>query len=389
MSVHEDVVSSGLYLHIPFCKSVCPYCDFAVRTGGAALRREFVDSLRSEIEMRRGYEAVFDTIYLGGGTPSVVESEQLTQILECVGTSLDVDHRVEIFLEANPEDVTSENLISWRELGVTSLSLGVQSFSERALRFLGRNHTPQQARTAVELAMKSGFATVSVDLIYGLPDQTVESWEHDLQAAVELDPDHLSCYQLTIHRETVFGARRSRGLLTELVDEVQSELFEKTHQYLKFQGYPAYEVSSFAKSPEHQSRHNLKYWDHTPYLGLGPSAHSFAGRRRWWNVRSLESYLQRVAQGNLPIDAGEDLTPEDLRFEAVMLGLRTSQGIDLEAFRSRWGLDLEGLNADLVEELVEQGRLSVRGQRLIPSPSGMAIADRLALRFDIGAASDS
>jgi oxygen-independent coproporphyrinogen-3 oxidase len=383
-----DTSLPGIYLHIPFCVSICPYCDFAVHTGDRARREQFVDSLLSEIDLRGGYAGVFDTIYLGGGTPSRLATEQLARILERLRDTFEVEPAADVFLEVNPEDVNVESLTDWRQLGVSFLSLGVQSFDDRALQFLGRNHTSNESRGAVELAKKTGFKTISLDLIYGLPDQSLENWQRDLNAAIELQPDHFSCYQLTVHRKTVFGVRRSRGLLGELGNEDQAELFARTHEILRSAGYPGYEVSSFAGGPENESRHNRKYWDHTPYLGLGPSAHSFSGRRRWWNVRSLKAYEERIGIGELPTEEGEDLSIEDLRFEALMLGLRTSRGVNLERFRSLWGLDLAARNDEVIDQLVDQGHLVVEGYCLIPSASGWAIADRLALQFDVGGKSD-
>ena len=185
-----------------------------------------------------------------------------------------------VFLEANPEDVTPEACAAWRALGVRTLSLGVQSFSDEALRFLGRRHSGRQARAAVETALAAGFDTVSIDLIFGLRGQTAEDWRRELAAAVELAPQHLSCYQLTIHPRTRFGVQAKHGQLSELPEDDQATLFELTHRFLADAGWPAYEVSNFARGPAHQSRHNRKYWDHTPYLGLGPSAHSLAAAGR-------------------------------------------------------------------------------------------------------------
>ncbi len=357
-------------------------------TGGRKSKAGYVASLLSEAGMVAGAAAsewpAFDTIYLGGGTPSALAPDELGRLLETMRTALPTSAQMRVFLEANPEDVTPESLRSWRELGVTTLSLGIQSFDGGSLRFLGRRHGPEDAQRCVELAREAGFHTVSIDLIYGLPEDTLASFRRTLEEAVELRPDHLSCYQLTIHEGTPFGFRAARGKLAELPEPEQAELFLFTHSFLDDHGYPGYEVSSFARSRDHRSRHNLKYWDHTPYLGLGPSAHSFDGGRRWWNERKLAPYEARLARGELPIAGSEELTRQDLALEALMLGLRTYDGIDLARFERRHGVDLLALNGPLVEKLTARRLLEVRGGALVPSLQGLAVADSLARWFETG-----
>jgi len=419
----------GLYLHVPFCSAICPYCDFAVLTGGRQRRAEFVDGLVTEIEMWRGDAerwGSIDTIYFGGGTPSALEVAELTRILAAARAALPVAGDAWIALEANPEDVTEASVRRWREeLGVSMLSLGVQSFDAETLRFLGRRHSPEEARRAVELALGAGFPTASIDLIYGTPgaasaagaartaraaraarshgsgasgpaegsgspaaglpeeDPPLARWRRDLEAAVALQPQHLSCYQLTIHEGTPFGFRAARGELPELPEEGQAESFRLTHAFLAAHGYPAYEVSNFASAAEHQSRHNRKYWDHTPYLGLGPSAHSFDGRRRWWNERRLHAWQGKLAAGERPVAGGEDLGRRELALEEVMLSLRTAAGIDLAGFRRRHGWDLAARNGRLIGDLAARGLLAERDGRLVPSPEGLAVADSLARSFEL------
>ena len=253
------------------------------------------------------------------------------------------------------------------------------------MRFLGRRHTPEQARRSVEIARAAGFDTISIDLIYGLPDQPFETWRRTLEQAVALQPDHLSCYQLTIHEGTPFGFRLERGEMTELPEEPQGELFLFTHEFLRDHGYPGYEVSNFASSPEHRSRHNQKYWHHVPYLGLGPSAHSFSGSRRWWNERKLGPYENRIDSGERPIAGSEELTRQDLALEALMLGLRTMDGIDLDVFRECYGVDLLKRNEPLVERLAGDGLLKIEGSALRPTLAGLAVTDSLARAFELGA----
>jgi putative oxygen-independent coproporphyrinogen III oxidase len=387
--------SAGLYLHVPFCSRVCPYCDFAVTTGGPARRRAFVDHLLAEVDLWAGEAegfGPFDTVYLGGGTPSALAIEDLARLLAALRERLAVTPDARLFFEANPEDVTPASLQAWRGLGFATLSLGVQSLDAAELAFLGRRHGPEAARQSVRLAREAGFGTVSLDLIFGLPGQTPETWRRTLEAAVELAPDHISCYQLTFHEGTPFGRDLERGRLAEMPEPAQAEIFALTHALLADAGYPAYEVSNFARAPEHRSRHNRKYWDHTPYLGLGPSAHSFDGRERWWNERRLGDWSARLAQGERPIAGREQLTPEQRALEALMLGLRTADGLDLGRLRQRYGVDLLGGertgadNRAFAAQLAAERLLELVGGEegtLRPTRAGLAVADALARGFEI------
>jgi oxygen-independent coproporphyrinogen-3 oxidase len=388
----------GLYLHIPFCSSICPYCDFSVMHSASPARERFASRLVTEVALAAPTwrdPQPFDTVYFGGGTPSQIAPEELARVLGACRTHLAFATASPwVFLEANPEDVTPSACAEWRALGVRTLSLGVQSFSDEALRFLGRRHSGRQAEEAVEIALGAGFDTVSIDLIFGLRGQTAEEWRRDLATAVSLEPQHLSCYQLTIHPRTRFGMQARHGRFSELPEEDQATLFELTHRFLADAGFPAYEVSNFARAPSHRSRHNRKYWDHTPYLGLGPSAHSLAAAeaqspaRRWWNERGTPRWESRLAAGERPIEGQELLAPKDLAQEALLLGLRTADGIDLDGFRIRYGVDLLAANDTLVGRLVDEGRIVVRaspegGQWLVPTLSGLAVADGLAAAFDL------
>lgn len=374
----------GLYLHVPFCSAICPYCDFAVTLGGEEKRRRFVASLLAEIALwaDSGWRG-FDTIYFGGGTPSALAPEQIESLLEALYAAFPESRGARIYLEANPEDASAETFAALRAAGVSTLSLGVQSFVPEELAFLGRRHTPEQGERAFHLAREAGFPTVSLDLMFGLPEQTPEVWRRSLEAALRLGADHISCYQLTIHEGTPFGFRRDRGRLAEMPEPAQGEIFHLTHRLLGEAGYEGYEVSNFARSPEHRSRHNRKYWHHVPYLGLGPSAHSFDGRRRWWNERKLGPWEGKLARGEKPIADSETLTPEDLALEALMLRLRTKEGLDLEELRERYGLDLEAKNAALIRRAVEEGLLLRQGEKLQPTTAGLAVADGLARDFEL------
>jgi oxygen-independent coproporphyrinogen-3 oxidase len=390
--------SPGLYLHVPFCSSICPYCDFSVIHSSSAARQRFASRLAEEVKLAAAAwrdPRPFDTVYFGGGTPSQLPPEELARVLDACRTHLALAAPAPwVFLEANPEDVTPEACAAWRELGARTLSLGVQSFSDETLRFLGRRHSGRQARAAVDTALAAGFDTVSIDLMFGLRGQTAEDWRLDLATAVSQQLQHLSCYQLTIHPRTRFGVQARHGRLSELPEDDQATLFELTHRFLADAGFAAYEVSNFARGPSHQSRHNRKYWDHTPYLGLGPSAHSLAASdapspaRRWWNERGTLRWESRLAAGERPIESQELLGPKDLAAEALLLGLRTTTGIDLDGFSARYGVDLLAMNGTVVARLMDEGRIVVRadpeeGRWLVPTLSGLAVADGLAAAFEL------
>ena len=385
----DDAASTapGLYIHVPFCSRICPYCDFAVLIGGEERRVRYVDALVREARSWTGRwpaATPFDTVYLGGGTPSALAPVQLARILEALRDALPVAGDAWISLEANPEDVGAETLASWRALGVGTVSLGVQSFADDALRFLGRRHDGATARRAVEATLAAGFPIVNVDLIYGLPDQAPERWRADLATATALGPQHLSCYQLTIHEGTPFGFRHARGKLAELPEHAQADLFRLTHEELATRGWPGYEVSNFAAAPRWRSRHNRKYWRHVPYLGLGPSAHSFDGAARWWNERKLGPWQAAVDAGRPPAAGHETLGVAELALEHLLLGLR-SDGVDLARLRAL-GCDLLGAARPRVERAVADGLLRLTGERLEPTLAGWAVADGLAADLAAAAA---
>ena len=376
----------GLYLHLPFCSEICPYCDFAVVKAGLDRRRGFVDELLAEARLWAGAwpHGAFDTVYLGGGTPSLLAPDDLERILESLREDLPVAPGTRYFLEVNPEDVTVDSARGWRDLGFATVSLGAQSLDDEELAFLGRRHTGQDVIGAMEALREASFETVSMDLIYGLPMHDLGRWRGGLEAALELAPDHLSCYQLTIEPGTPFARRREAGVLSELANSAHAGLFRLTHEHLAGAGLPAYEVSNFARGPEHRSRHNRKYWRHVAYLGLGPSAHSFDGSgRRWWNERRLGRWRAAVGSGQRPVAEEEDLSPAELALEALMLGLRTTEGVDLQALKARWGIGVARSNRQRLEDWSERGFVELDGARLVPTLDGLAIADGLAAGLEL------
>jgi len=388
---------AGLYVHVPFCSAVCPYCDFAVRKGGREKVPAYLAALRRELDWLAERTAAagpedplaallagpFDTLYFGGGTPSVLAEEDLAGLAAHLRSALPFAADTRLFFEANPEDVTAARLAEWRRQGVHLLSLGVQSLDDGALRLLGRRHSAAAAEAAIRAAREAGFPTLSFDLIYARPGQDPESWRRELERAVALQPDHLSLYELEIHERTSFGKKKASGALRELPEPLQAELFELTHQVLEAHGYEAYEVSNFARGRQHRSGHNQKYWHHVPYLGLGPGAHSYSRNLRWWNLRDEPTWRRALEDGLAPIEAAETLAAKDLVLESLMLGLRTREGADLATIRRRWGIDLAARNEARFERWRNEGLLQPDKARLIPTRRGFAVADRLAAEIEL------
>jgi oxygen-independent coproporphyrinogen-3 oxidase len=373
-----DSKTPGLYIHIPFCLSKCHYCDFYSLTSISAIPA-FLEALFKEMEMYRNRFHPFDTVYIGGGTPSLLSPQQLEQILTNIREKFDLSSKPEITIEANPADLNRSYLESIREIGINRINIGVQSFDHKVLGFLGRRHSLKQAMSAIEASKKAGFRNMGLDLIYGVPEQDIESWLDTLKQAVAFSPEHLSCYQLTLETKTPLGKRYQAGEFSIPGEELQYEFFMKTSEFLEDAGYNHYEVSNFARGKEYTSRHNQKYWDHSPFLGLGPSAHSFQCNQRWWNHHSLDQYLATINAGNLPVEETETLTMEQLRLEAFYLGLRTKKGIFLQDFKNQYHYDLFTEKKEILAKLEEEGFISIQDGFLYPTQTGLSVADSLSL----------
>ena len=368
----------GLYIHIPFCIKKCGYCDFYSVTTLASMP-DFIDALIEEMRMYRGEFNSFDTIYIGGGTPSVLSSEQVKAILSEVRSNFDLALNSEITLEANPADLSLSFLESLREIGINRLNIGIQSFDQKILDFLGRRHSVEQGISAIQDSRRAGFRNLGLDLIYGVPGQKMTLWLETLNQAVAFEPEHLSCYQLTIEPRTPLGKRYGEKEFSLPSDDLQYEFFMKTSKTLEDAGYVHYEVSNFAKGMAVASRHNQKYWDHTPYLGLGPAAHSLMCNQRWWNHRSVDKYVSAIRNGAKPIEGIEVLSLEQLQLEAFYLGLRTKKGICIEDFSEKYSWDiLTGKEKSFVE-LQKKGLILIENGFVHPTRSGLALSDNLAL----------
>jgi len=374
----QETPVPGLYVHIPFCASRCEYCDFFSVTD-TGLTASFVQALLGEIDACRGEFREFDTVYLGGGTPSLLPLQQLERIMDKIRRVFGILPGAEITIEVNPADWRREELFAVRDLGINRISIGIQSFDEKELALLGRRHGREQALRTLEDAAASGFDNLSLDLIYGLPGQEYRQWQASLVQALAFDPAHVSCYELELKPRTPLGRRYEQGEFPVRTEATQRDFFMKTSEFLEGSGYIHYEVSNFARGMGRASRHNRKYWDHTPYLGLGPSAHSFRDGRRWWNHESIGDYIRDLENGKRPVSGREELTAEQLALEALFLGLRTSRGIHLGQYCSRYGTDLLAEKGPLLEDLGRAGLIVIERDSIRPTRAGMAVADSLAL----------
>lgn len=371
---------AGLYVHIPFCIRKCPYCDFFSITDRSTIRG-FMEALIQEMSMTGVFPFRFDSLYIGGGTPSVLEANQVGRVVETAHRSYQILPGAEITLEANPGTLRFDKLTGFKSAGINRLNIGVQSFRDAHLNFLGRIHTGRDADTAIKDARKAGFDNLGLDLIYGIPGQAKKSWLLDLQQAVDYAPEHLSCYMLTYEFGTPMERGLRKGFFQALPESLAGDLFETTSAFLCSRGYEHYEISNFARSTDFRSRHNMKYWAGVPYIGLGPSAHSFTGTKRSWNCPSVSQYTEDLNAGRLPV-AGEELLSRDQEMiEAVYLGLRKADGIAAEAFEKKFGVSFHGLFGEVIADLRKKRLMNATKTRCALTCRGMRFLDGIASRF--------
>ncbi len=384
----------GLYIHIPFCQHKCPYCDFNTYAGLDRLFTPYTTALVQEI-LRTG-DALdhprVTTIFLGGGTPTVLPLEHLGQILTACHRAFQLAPDIEITSEANPGTVDQARFVGLRELGVNRLSIGVQSFDPEELRFLGRIHDADQAEAAFHAARAAGFQNINLDLIYGLPRQNPQRWETTLARAIALGPEHISLYALTIEEGTPFARWAAAGRFPYPDDDLAADLYELASQQLGAAGYVQYEISNWARhdaphlspieNPRFACRHNLIYWRYQPYWGFGPGAHSAVPGRRWWNLRSPQAYIQRIQAGESVVEDGEHIAPPLGMGEMMMLGLRlTREGVSTQAFQERWGYPLEEVYGPELDELEALGLIERLPDRVRLTPAARLVSNQVFIRF--------
>lgn len=368
---------AGIYLHIPFCKQACTYCNFHFTTS-LRYKDDLVNALATEAEAEKGYLAgeTVHTIYFGGGTPSLLEISDLRFLISELTKYYPVGADAEITLEANPDDVTRENVQQWKSLGINRLSIGIQSFFEEELRWMNRAHNAAQAKACIEASYEAGINNVSIDLIYGSPLLTDEMWAQNVATAVDYGIKHLSCYALTVEEKTPLHKNILQHKTVDVDSDKQARQFLQLMHWLRTAGYEHYEVSNFAQ-PGFRSRHNSSYWKGTPYLGLGPSAHSFNGAERRWNIPNNTVYIKTVNAG-APQRETEVLTPAQQLNETIMISLRTMEGIDLNKIENDWGAkERKRLEKDLQKYTIS-GLVQLNNHHAQLTDEGMLRADGIA-----------
>ncbi len=369
---------SGIYIHIPFCRQACHYCNFHFST---SLRKKapLLQALNKEAAMVRNHfeGQTVKTLYFGGGTPSILAADEIDQLIKTIFLNYHIAPEAEITLEANPDDITEEKLNRWKESGITRLSIGVQSFFEEDLKWMNRAHNATQALKGLQLAQHY-FFNITVDLIYGIPGLTNEKWLQNIQTVVGLEIPHLSCYALTVEPKTPLAKLIHTHKKENIVPEIQAQQFQLLMEELAIAGYEHYEISNFSK-PGWRSQHNTSYWQGKSYIGIGPAAHSFHGSERWWNIANNQQYIDAIMAGILPIEK-EVLTPTQQLNETIMLSLRTLEGMDLSLVETKKVQQL----LQKVKKYEQQNLITQNEKILQLTPQGRLFADGIAsnLFFD-------
>lgn len=371
---------AGIYLHIPFCRKRCHYCDFFKSTDLRPKTR-IIEALKQELILRSGEldNDEVNTIYLGGGTPSVLVVGELKDLLQTIKSGFNVSPEAEITMEANPDDLSQAILSYLREVGYNRLSMGIQSFSEADLKLMNRRHGVFQAVQSVKWAKKAGFSNISIDLIYGLPNQNLAEWERNVETAIELDVQHISAYNLTYHEGTVFYDQLKQGILKELPDELSLQQFQLMIRRLKEAGFEHYEISNFCK-PGFYSKHNSSYWKNEKYLGIGPSAHSFDLTSRRWNVSSIHEYLDGI-ENRKPYSESEILSVYDRYNDYIITGLRTIWGISEEFIKREFPEKFWIHFRQIKEKNIQTAHVISLPDKVCLSQDGLFISDKIMADF--------
>ena len=380
----------SIYIHIPFCVKKCGYCDFFSNTD-LSLIPDYILALQNEIKKRADSEDKIDTIYFGGGTPSLLSVKDVDTLLHTITDTFKVCRDVEITFEVNPGTINLNYLRQLKKIGINRLSIGAQSFNEDKLRFLTRIHSAEQSIKIINEAQKAGFDNISLDFIYGLYFETQTIWRKDLEQAIGMAPSHLSCYMLTIEPGTALNKKIQKGLFNPLGNKAMSTLFKNTIIFLDNNNYEQYEISNFSKvrqnrsrqnrSRHNRSRHNSKYWDMTPYYGFGAAAHSYDGETRSWNPKSIGKYIKDLDSGRLPVEEDETLTKNQLMMEMIMLRLRTLEGLDIAKFQTLFHDSFENRYKDILEPILGESLGIINDQRFALTLEGKIRLDSIVEAF--------
>jgi len=373
---------AGIYIHIPFCKQACHYCDFHFSTSMKTKGR-ILDSLEREIVIQKGYlgRETISSIYFGGGTPSILEREELRRIIDIIKKNFEVNDDLEITLECNPDDLNEEKLVGLRDIGVNRLSIGIQSFRDEDLTLMNRAHNAVEASSVVRLAKNAGFNNITIDLIYGIPGLSNADWKDNLQKAIALNVGHISSYCLTIEDGTAFGHFVKKGKMTKVKDDQAAQQYQMMVDLLIEAEYEHYEVSNFAK-PGYVSRHNSSYWKSKKYLGIGPSAHSFDGESRQWNVANNVQYCKAIEEGESFFK--KEILDLPTRYnEYILTGLRTHWGVRLSYILETFSVDFLKSNKTYLERLIAKDNAKIKGDVFSLTEKGLLLADGIAAELFI------
>jgi oxygen-independent coproporphyrinogen-3 oxidase len=367
---------AGIYIHIPFCRKACNYCNFHFSTTHHQIE-PMMEAIEKEILLQKTYlSETIDTVYFGGGTPSILTIAQLAKLLNTLSTQFTISPTAEITLETNPDDINSSKLLDWKLMGINRLSIGVQSFDETDLLWMNRAHTATDASNCIQLAKEVGFNNITIDLIYGSPVLTDEAWKKNVDTALAFGIPHLSCYALTVEPKTALDKLIQKKEVAAVDPDKQAHHFTLLLEWLSAGGFEHYEISNFAL-PGHRSKHNSNYWQGKDYLGIGPSAHSFNGKTRQWNVANNSLYLQSLAQNTVPFEI-EILSVEQQLNEYIMTSLRTLEGLSLVHIRNQWGQSFANTIALTSNKLINKGYANLVDENLVLTNSGKLMADGIA-----------
>jgi oxygen-independent coproporphyrinogen-3 oxidase len=375
----------GLYIHIPFCISKCGYCDF-YSIVDTSLTNTFINALLDEIKITSSQfkaKDLFDTVYFGGGTPSLLKPDQISRILDTLSEYYLLDDDCEITSEINPGTLGTLQLKELFDLGFNRISIGVQSFVQDELKLLDRIHTVEESVKTIHACRGAGFEKINLDLIFAIPNQSTINWKYSLKKALSFSPEHLSVYNLTYEEKTPFYLKLKAGQIVRLDEQKEIEYFSMAHDLLTISGYSHYEISNYANSESEYSRHNYKYWQHTPYLGFGPSAHSFWENSRWANIRSVDEYVLKIKNGELPRLFEEKLKEHQLISEHIFLALRTYQGLSLAEFENLFGFNFLKKFVRESQKLIENKLAIIKDDYFRLTEKGILICDEILLQFTI------
>jgi putative oxygen-independent coproporphyrinogen III oxidase len=388
---------AGIYIHIPFCERKCTYCNFNTTDFFEDLAKRYIEALAREISwwgdnlsLRPGDRAQVNTIYFGGGTPSIVDADQLAMLLGTCRAVFDVSRDCEVTIEVNPATLSRKKVDKWLSAGINRASVGVQSFIDRELGSLSRTHSAEDARRTVGQLRDAGFENISLDLIAGLPEQSLADWEYNLHEALAIKPEHLSLYMLDLKEGTQLFAQLKRGLRPQPDDDLAAEMYRMISAATQTAGYEHYEISNFAQvigtdrsdriSP-YRSKHNSKYWTGESFYGMGCGAHSYDGSARWFNVLKAETYIDRIGKTGNAIAERNELSEADRAAEALFMGLRMREGVSLAAFRIEYGVDVIERYGDELPRLAEAGLIEVGGGRLALTAAGRLLSNEVFVSF--------